>query len=144
MPDLPSGHVVTANEYIGNSFDADGTVACTVALSLTGTPQDVAGCSKTFTMVNANGHAVCFATFDSSNTVTTSNNVGVGKLVVDGVTQNGEAHWDDRVSRVTAYQSWTVPLGAGSHTIKLQASGGGTMQVQTIHTKLTVIVFDLP
>src|SRR5437899_2606605 len=89
----------------------------TPAAVLAGTLQDVAGCTKTFTIVNANAFAVCFGTFDSSNTVTASSNVAVGSPVVDGVVQTGEAHWDDRVQRVTAYQSSTVTgPAAGSHT----------------------------
>lgn len=129
---------------VANGFINNGSAACTLALTLTGTLQDVAGCSKTFTIVNGNAFAICWGTFDSANSVTTSNNVGVGQLMVDGVSQSGEAHWDDRVSRTTAQQHWTVPLTAASHTIKLQGKGGGVMTLQTIHTKLTIVVFDLP
>lgn len=136
---------VDAIQNLANGHYNDGSAACTAALNLTTSLQDITGCSKTFSVVGAHSIAMCFATFDNASTVGTGNNVGVGSLVVDGSVQTGEAHWDDRTSRTTAYQSWTVSLAAGSHTIKLQAkTGGGTQQIQTIHTKLTVIVFDLP
>lgn len=143
--DAISGSWVSALQNLANGFFSNDSKACTAALSLTTSLQDITGCSKTFSVVGAHSIALCFATFDNASTVGTGNNVGVGSLVVDGSLQTGEAHWDDRTSRTTAYQSWTVSLAAGSHTIKLQAkTGGGTQQLQTIHTKLTVIVFDLP
>jgi len=75
-------------------------------------------------------------------------NNAIGKFAVDGTTQGAQAIWTDNGanSRATVSQSWAVPLGAGSHTVKLRATklgAGGTHVANTPHTVMTVLVLDL-
>jgi len=122
-------------------------VPATSALTVGTSSADVPGCSITVTVTGANAYALVTMVFDVQAIVTTSNNVFLGQLNVDGVgaPTYPEAHADDRTSRITPAQSTKVPLAAGTHTLKLQAAKtpGGTFTVMTSHTNLTVILFDL-
>jgi hypothetical protein len=100
------------------------TGRCTAALTLTTTPQDVAGCSFTFTTTAPNVRVIMDGIFDLRRTAATAGNL-LGQCIVDGTLQLPQA-----VSTVaivgaitTVAQYWDVVLGAaGSHTVKLAAS----------------------
>lgn len=114
-------------------------------LTLTSSFQDIAGTSQSITVTRGHAVAMVVATFDVNPTVTTSNNVMIGILNVDGVGQTTETHCDDRISRATVSQTYRVSLAAGTHTLKLQAkAASGTFLVNPPHTTMLVTVLDLP
>jgi hypothetical protein len=131
-----------------NGLARSTAVAATGTLSVSTSDADVPGCSISVTVTGNNAFALVTMVFDVQASVTTSNNVFLGRLNVDGVgaPTYPEAHSDDRTSRTTTAQVTRVPLAAGIHTVTLQASKtpGGSFTVMTSHTNLTVIVFDLP
>lgn len=121
----------------------------TGTLTLSTSDQDVAGCSLTFTLAGAHGFAHVTGAFDFQPTSSSAGVNAVGKLLADASTQTEQAIWTDNgaSSRETVSQSWVVPLGAGSHTLKLRASKTsalGTHVANTSHTNMTVLIFDLP
>lgn len=119
--------------------------ACTSNLSTSSsTAADVVGASIPVTTVQLNAVAVVIGVFDM--TTTSTGGAGVGTLVVDGVTQSGEAIHSlvTTAARETVAQVWTVTLAPGSHTLKLQgaSSGAGTVAIGNTHTTITATVYD--
>ena len=121
------------------------SAASSTSLVATTTDTDVPGCSITVTVAGANAFALVTMVFDVQAFVTTTGNVFLGRLKVDGSGGFPEAHADDRTGRITTSQTMKVPLPAGSHTLKLQAAltPAGGFTVMPSHTNLTVTLFDI-
>lgn len=127
----------------GGSAAASGTLTLGTSLA------DIANCTKTVTVSGANAFAVVTGAFDMSKTAVAATAVGV--LVVDGAAQAAQAIFSDSgntiTDRQTVCETWTIPLTAGSHTLKLQASrspGAGAVAANATNTVITVTVFDIP
>lgn len=120
----------------------------TGTLTLSTSDQDVPGSTITFSVTGAHAFALVVGTFDFQPTVSSAAINGVGKLSADGTTQTEQAIWTDNGanSRACVSQSWTVPLTAGSHTLKLRATktgAAGTHVTNSSHTNMSVLVVDL-
>lgn len=141
---FPALHFVTADELNG-LFQWTEAAMTGVALGLSASAQDLPGASVTVAVSGAHAFALVLSTFDVSPTVTAGSNTFVGTTVVDGVDQSGQALCDDHMGRVVVTQQNMVPLTAGSHTLKLQAKKiGGTFASQPQHSRIAVLLVDLP
>jgi hypothetical protein len=127
-------------------YEAPATAALSVA---TATYADIPGCSVTLNTTTPNAAFKAWGVFDCSVTTTNATALIVGRLLVDGVNQNGIAVYAmDTADRATIGMVWTGTLGAaGSHTLKLQggltaavASGGSILQSDT---KLLVTITEI-
>lgn len=113
---------------------------------VTTTPTDCKNCVVNFTSLTA---AVCVVeAFFDFETSATGAAVLQGQLVVDGVTQSGEAHGEvQTIERATPGHSWRFVLsGAGAHVVKLQAAKTaalGTCNVYDTHTEFTLTVYEI-
>lgn len=109
--------------------------------AMTTSAADITGTSLTITTTYANTKCAIWAVFDPDSTGVTS--IFVGTCVVDGTSQQGEAH--SQTLRVTCAAMWIVTLAAaGSHTIKLQglkSGGSDTVNTNATHTKWHSLVF---
>jgi hypothetical protein len=99
-----------------------GGAQTTSGITMSSSAQDLTGTSVTFTVLYACTALVVatfVATFNSITDLGANPTVKFGgTLVVDGVTQSGRVELNSQYA--TAAENWTVPLTAGSHTIKLQ------------------------
>lgn len=83
--------------------------------------------------------------FDETSAGTT---VCQGKLLVDGVTQTGDANYGVTATtdRATVYQHWDGSVsGVGNHTFQLGAMrtvAAGAQEARATHTSLKVIVYE--
>jgi hypothetical protein len=109
--------------------------ASTTSPSL-GAQADIAGCSRTFSTVNANVQCLIAGVFDFSFTAT--GNIAQGFCNIDGVSQAAVA--ESNALRACSTQFWVVTLSTpGSHTIKLRAAiTGGTATSISGNTTLTI------
>lgn len=120
-----------------------GAQQSTSSINLTATPADLTGASATFSVVYA-CTMIVVASFDIHFTngvdIGVSGAVGVGTLVVDGVTQSGQVEFNGQ--NASNAQVWQVPLSAGSHTVKLQGARLGPGPTGNIQTLATHTRFD--
>jgi hypothetical protein len=142
MPTPPAaGQRITAallGAINGNTSQIQGAQQSTSSITLTGTAQDLTGTSVTFSVAYACTMFVV-ASFDIHFTngadIGVTGAVGVGTLVVDGVTQSGQCEFNGQ--NASNGQVWQVGLTAGSHTVKLQGARlgpGPTGSIQTLAT----------
>lgn len=136
-----NGQVLTADstQSTGTKWATPASSGLTISehvsttdLTLSGSLQDVAGCTKTIT---TDGTYFVTGVFDTD----AGSNILVGQLDKAGTPADGEAHSSS--GRETVVQTWVISI-SGSTTIKLRAklssgSSGGT--VFSSHTKMTVI-----
>lgn len=122
------------------------------SLTTTTTVTDVPGATVTITTQVANTVVVVYGMFDVLCAGTTTGDIGVGTLNVDGTdvaTHNaiveGKVGASNEV-RLTGGQVWRVTLAtAGSHTLKLRGSRfnagvqTGTITFQLTHTTIAVL-----
>ena len=115
-----------------------GAQQTTSSINLGASAADLTGTSVTFTVAYACTIFVV-ASFDihftNGTDIGVTGAVGVGTLVVDGVTQSGQCEFNGQ--NASNAQVWQVPLAAGSHTIKLQGARlgpGPTGNIQTLAT----------
>lgn len=143
-----NGEPVDADEWNRRLRVNIETAVCSVTLALSGSVQDVAGCSVTFVTEAANAAFIAYGVFDMSMGAT-SNSTGVGILDVDGTDESRQAIFNGQTSgvRASVMQVWNgVLAAAGSHTFKLQAQravGAGAINVNTTHTTITVHVMEV-
>lgn len=119
----------------------NGTAAASASLTLSGSYQDIAGCTLTFTPSVAST-AIITGMFDFSATSSTS--TFVGELQVDGVSQLGNATFGASASgqRASVSRIWHVNLSAASHTIKLRASYfSGSGNANLTNTQISYVLF---
>jgi hypothetical protein len=137
--------VINAVNTLLTGLGQSGTAVAASPLTVGTTAADVAGCSISLVVAGTNAFVEVTMVFDVQTTVTTSNNVFLGTLLIDGVGGFPEAHADDRESRITVSQTVRAGLAAGSHTLKLQAAKtpGGSFTAMASHTTLTVTLFDV-
>jgi hypothetical protein len=136
-----AGQRITAamlGQVPNNCTQKQGAQQSTSSINLTGTAQDLTGTSVTFSVVYA-CTMIVVASFDIHFTngvdIGVTGAVGVGTLVVDGVTQSGQVEFNGQ--NASNAQVWQVALTAGSHTVKLQGSKlgpGTTGNIQTLST----------
>jgi len=144
-----AGQKVTAallGQLANNTIQKIGAQQTTSSINLTGTAADLTGTSVTFSVVYA-CTMIVVASFDIHFTngvdIGVTGAVGVGTLVVDGVTQSGQVEFNGQ--NASNAQVWQVALSAGSHTVKLQGSRLGptpTGNIQTLatHTRWDAMV----
>ncbi len=135
-------------------FLQSGVGTATASVTLTNALQDIAGCSKSVTVVGANAHALVIASVQFSVTGASAGTTIAVPLLVDGVQQAGLGTLRDSMDQVhDGHRSfaWVIPaasLPAGVHTFKIQAAksaAAGTAAVSnTAGTNIVVILFDLP
>lgn len=142
----PVNALIAGTNSLLTGLGQSAAAACSLALVVNVAAADVPGCSVSVTVAGTNAFALITMVFDVQATVTTSNNVFIGSLLVDGLGGYPEAHADDRTSRITVAQTTKVGLAAGNHTLKLQAAKGpaGSFTAMATHTTLTVVLFDIP
>lgn len=102
----------------------EGHTSASSSLALTTTLQDVAGTSVTFTLPTASVVRVS-VTFDfDGNTAVTAGDIALGYLSVDGSNQTEACllKFTTNSARSTVSRTFRLVLGAGSHTLKLQAA----------------------
>lgn len=123
----------------------------TTTLPTTAAIVDIAGASLTFDVAGDHAQALVIGAFDFSKTGNKA--LATGYLNVDGVRQTKQAKALDDVNTITdrqdSTQLWSVPLAAGSHTLKLQGSrtapsGDGTCNANSPGTCITVLLLDIP
>lgn len=106
------------------------------------TPADIIGATLNVTTITANTPVQVAASFDLEHTLA-GGIEAIGELVVDGVTQLGQALLDQSCIRATSSQVWLVTVATpGVHVFKLQGSklnAAGTVQAHAFHTALNVI-----
>lgn len=132
----PTTYVATQTGNVGNQQ------------TLTTSAVDSLNATVTFTTTTA---AICVvqASFDFDVSAGGSA-IALGNLVVDGATQNGEAHMNLNTTgtRHTVGQRWRFTLsGAGSHTVKLQVSknaAAATAFADDNHTGFVLTVYEIP
>ncbi|MER8262742.1 hypothetical protein ABT007_00940 [Streptomyces griseus] len=129
MP-IYAGQRVTAGQ-LNRIQPVDYIGEATAALVATTTYQLIPGCSVTLTTQAANALYSVSAVFDCSVTGVHTQNLMVGRLMVDGVGGSGLAiHAMDTADRDTVAMVWrgTLPA-AGSHTLQIEGvinAAGGT------------------
>lgn len=122
--------------------------ANTTLLTLTAVNQDVAGMSVTVTTTKATAQIIVTAFLDFIVNSGAANQVMIGNLIINGVTQSGEIHGDASVAAKpgTYGQTWARIIGvAAGQIVKIQArfGTGTTGQVQLSHSRMTVLVCDV-
>lgn len=142
-----AGQIVTAgqlNRIQPRPYHAEATVDLVGAVGAA----DISGATVTFDTLATNAVATvwAFVDFDTTGAGTTTN--ATVSCVVDGVTQSGVATFQVGAAtandRGTPGQTWQAVLAAtGSHTIKLQGTLPTNCEVNAVHTKLTVVVFEV-
>lgn len=136
-----AGQTITADRLNAGEPQVQQAVGTSLSVTTT-TFTDVPGATVTFSVTGANAYVDVSWTYDASPTVTASNNVLVGGLLLDG-SQQQECLCDDRVSRATPSDQIKVAVGAGAHTIKIAAKrAAGTFTIND--ALLTVRLYDLP
>ena len=147
MP-FAAGEIITAGR-LNRLQPVPREAAATNDLTLTTAEQDILGASITVITQTANAVYLAYGVFDMSATTGAAGVIMVGRLAVDGVSDTEEAHADGSTTgaRITASQDWRGTLAtAGSHTLKLRglkSAAGGTMLARTIHSKLTVVIYEV-
>ena len=112
--------------------------ACSGNLTVTTSPQNIAGCTLTFTTPTAQIVQV-IGVFDVNSTGATDPFRGL--CCVDGDVAESEEAVKQSTGRTTSTQTWLVSLTAASHTIKLRAvknTSSDTVTVNSAHTKIVI------
>lgn len=126
------------NGHVPQKQTATGSTTSIASSSYTG----VTGASLSVTATGANAYALVTAYYDATATVTASNNVLEGAILVDG-SLHTEILSDDRQSRCTKTVTAVVTLSAGVHTVSIAAKrAAGTFTIND--AKLIVLLYDLP
>ena len=115
--------------------------------TITAAETDLNGATVTFNTLKANAKWKVSATFNFENTTGGTTAILVGKLMVDGVTQNGQGvFWSNTGFRVMVPAHWCGTFaGAGSHTIKLRANviaSAGVPYMYHTHTNFIYEIFE--
>lgn len=123
---------------------------CSSPLTLTTSPADVAGATVTFTVVGANAYAI--VTGNAQFVVTSAAGITLAcALYVDGVDQAALGTIRDSADNIHDRHhsyTWTIPLTAGVHTLKLRGSKSAALATaaitNTAGTNIVVNLYDLP
>ena len=125
------------------------TAQATAALTLTNVDADITGMSVPVSVADPNDRFLVVAAIDFRATTSSTiadNAVAVGKLLVDGVIQPGQAVFNSGSTanvRATVHQNWVITgMSAGTHTVKMTASENATSGSITLgitHTKMVVV-----
>ena len=144
---LPAG--TTAKSTTVGAPVSSAKAACTTQLTVGTAYADVVGASVSVTAYNDNAVVIVTGVFDVNVTSASAGVIAIGQCMVDGALPAPAIATHDlgTVGRHTVTQTWRAAVGAGAHTIKLQASktaAGGTATVLTVHTTITAILIDTP
>lgn len=138
---VAAGEIILASEQTIARYSADSSSD----LALTATITDVPGASVNVTAQTSGAFYVAMATFRFDRTVAGSTSFALGYLNIDGsvdskhcVVRMNSAVVDTR----TCTRTWSGPLTAGSHTLKMQGScsASGVWSL-LVDSGLTVLVF---
>lgn len=139
---VTAGKLATAAATSPKVALTQSTAPASANLTLSGSYQDIAGCSITFTPAVASV-AVITGVFDLTATSASTSTL-LGELQVDGVSQTGNAVFAGTANgqRGTVSRVWHVNLTAASHTIKLRASySAGSGTANATNTQLSYVLF---
>lgn len=112
------------------------------------TNTDVPDATVTFDTQAANAVFVAQAVVDFDTVGAGTTTIGTAQCVVDGVVQSGIATFQAGAAtlndRGTQAQMWQGTLAAaGSHTIHLEGTLPANMEINAVHTKILVTIFEV-